>query len=398
MQINIPILFVEINKNEYIFIVGDKKENGEFKLIHSQKATLNGIHKNKIISFDIVYKDIKENIYSIEQNYNCVFKEVIVIINNFNCSLINFSGFKRLNGSQLKKENITYILNTLKAKITETEEQKNILHIFNSKYLLDKSKIDNLPIGLFGNFYSQELSFFLIDINDLKNLKKIFNNCNLKIKKIISKNFLEGTKIIDNFPNVETFLRIEISEDEIEIIYFENSALKFNQNFKFGSNLILNDISKVIALKLNIVKKILTNSDFSKGNLEDSYIEKDFFLNENFRKIKKKLILDIAKARIEEIAEITVFKNINLQSFLSKDLKIFIKFTNNKNIKSVDDIYKIVFSKENKFDLNFLEDFDLDETYKSADKLVQFGWKKEAVPVVQEKKSLIARFFDLFFN
>ena len=64
----------------------------------------------------------------------------------------------------------------------------------------------------------------------------------------------------------------------------------------------------------------------------------------------------------------------------------------------MDDIYKIVFSKENKFDLNFLEDFDLDETYKSADKLVQFGWKKEAVPVVQEKKSLIARFFDLFFN
>jgi len=398
MQINTPILFVEINKNEYIFIVGDKKENGEFKLIHSQKAAFNGIHKNKFISFDIAYKDIKENIYSIEQNYNCIFKEVIVIINNFNFSLINFSGFKRLNGSQLKKENITYILNTLKSKITEIEEQKNILHIFNSKYLLDKNKIDNLPIGLFGNFYSQELSFFLIDKNDFKNLKKIFDNCNLKIKKIISKNFLEGTNIIDNFPNVETFLRIEISEDEIEIIYFENSALKFNQNFKFGSNLILNDISKVIALKLNIVKKILTNSDFSKGNLEESYIEKDFFFNENFRKIKKKLILDIAKARIEEIAEITVFKNINLQSFLSKDLKIFIKFTNNKNIKCLDYIYKIVFSKENKFDLNFLDDFDLDETYKSANKLVQFGWKKEAVPVVQEKKSLIARFFDFFFN
>ena len=45
-------------------------------------------------------------------------------------------------------------------------------------------KIDNLPIGLFGDFYSHELSFNLINKNDLKNLKNIFNECNLKIKNI----------------------------------------------------------------------------------------------------------------------------------------------------------------------------------------------------------------------
>ena len=40
--------------------------------------------------------------------------------------------------SQLAKENITYILNSLKSKINEIENEKIILHIFNSKYLLDK--------------------------------------------------------------------------------------------------------------------------------------------------------------------------------------------------------------------------------------------------------------------
>jgi len=398
MKINTPTLFVEINKYEYIFIVGDKKENDDFELIHSQKVVLNGIINNKIISFDIVYKDIKENIYSIEQNYNCVFKEVVLIINNFNCSLINFSGFKKLNGSQLKKDNITYILNTLKSKILEVEEKKTILHIFNSRYLLDNRVTENLPIGLFGNFYSQELSFLLIDTNDYKNLKNIFDKCNLKIKKIISKSFLEGTKIINDFPKSETFFSIEISEDNIEIIYFENNALKFTQFFKFGSDLIFKDITKVLALRLDIVKNILINSDFSKKSLEHSYIEKDFFRDQNFRKIKKKLIWDIAKARIEEIAEIVLFKNINIKSFLNKDLQIFLRLKKNTDIKCINDIFKTVLSAEKKFDLNILKDFDLDGIYKGADKLVQFGWKKEAVPVVQEKKSLIKRFFDLFFN
>ena len=78
---------------------------------------------------------MKNNIYSIEQKLNFIFKEANVIINNFEYSLINFSGYKKLNGSQLLKENITYIINSLKSKINELEEDRTILHIFNQKYL-----------------------------------------------------------------------------------------------------------------------------------------------------------------------------------------------------------------------------------------------------------------------
>ena len=41
---------------------------------------------------------------------------------------------------------------------------------------------------------------------------------------------------------------------------------------------------------------------------------------------------------------------------------------------------------------------NIDEMYYGLFKLVQYGWKREAVPVIHEKKSLIARFFDLLFN
>ena len=58
---------------------------------------------------------------------------MILIIDNFDYSCVNISGFKKLDGSQLLKENISYILNSLKLAITENEKQKTILHIFNSK-------------------------------------------------------------------------------------------------------------------------------------------------------------------------------------------------------------------------------------------------------------------------
>ena len=66
-------------------------------------------------------------------------------------------------------------------------EKKTILHIFNSGSVLDGTKVNNLPIGLFGDFYNHELTFFLLENNELKNVNTIFNENNLKINKILLK-------------------------------------------------------------------------------------------------------------------------------------------------------------------------------------------------------------------
>ena len=208
MAINSPFLILEINQHEYIFAAAKVEENNKFELIEVIKVELEGISGNKISNPELVFKIIKENIYTMEQKLGFIFQEVILLINNFDCTITNFTGFKKLNGTQLGKDNITYILNSLKSKINETEANKKILHILTSKYVLDKKIIDNLPIGLFGNFYSQELAFFLINTNDYKNLKTIFDKCNLRIKKIISKNFIDGINIISNL-KTETFIKIE---------------------------------------------------------------------------------------------------------------------------------------------------------------------------------------------
>ena len=165
-----------------------------------------GINNNKISNFDLISEIFKNNIYSIEKKIDFTFKEAIILIDNLEHTLINLTGYKKLNGSQLSKDNVTYLLNSLKLLINENEKNNTILHIFNSKYLLDKKEIENLPIGLFGNFYSHELSFFMINTNDHKNLNNILNNCNLKLKKLFQK-ILDGANFINENKENETFLR-----------------------------------------------------------------------------------------------------------------------------------------------------------------------------------------------
>ena len=398
MDIKSPKLFVEINNFETIFVVLENLENNDIKVIYKDKIINEGISNNKIFDFDLIVNNFKKNIYLIEQKLNFTFKEAVIMIDNFDCSVIALSGYKRLNGSQLVKENITYILNSLKTKIGEVEKNKTVLHIFNSKFILDQKEIKNLPIGLFGNFYTHELSFFLIDKNDLKNLINIFKQCNLKVKKIISKNFIEGVNLINVNSNTDTFFKIEINNTNSQILYFENSSLKFIQNFDFGSNLIMSDISKVIGLKVDNIKKILENCNFEKRDLENEYLEKEFFLQKNFRKIKKKLFFEIANARIVELSEIILFKNINFIDFLKSKKTIFLKLNDHLITKCFKDNLEFNFSRKNNFNYNLIDEETFSNLFESASNIVQYGWKKEAVPIVQEKKSIIARIFDFFAN
>ena len=133
------------------FSVCNIVDNQKLEIIHSVSVPIEGAIDNKISDYELLYNLIKD-IYNIEQKLILFFKEIIIILDNLNLSLINFTGFKNLNGSQLVKENITFILNSLKSEIIKFEKKK-ILHIFNSKFILDHKNTENLPIGLFGDFF-----------------------------------------------------------------------------------------------------------------------------------------------------------------------------------------------------------------------------------------------------
>ncbi len=391
-------LYLEINNTNFIFFVRSNDDQNNFKTIYELKTKLEGITNDRISDIDKISDVIKENIYAIEKKLNYTFKEIIVILENFNPQFINFSGYKKLNGSQILRENITYILNTLKSCVSEIELKKTILHIFNSKFILDKKKIENLPIGLFGDFYSHELSFALINYNDDKNLNLIINKCNLKLKKIFLKSFIKGTRLSDDYKNIDTFFYIQIKDNNSKIFYFENDSLKSEQNFRFGTDIIIKDISKITSLNIDTVKKILEETEFKEDFSDDNYVEEEFFIGENYRKIKKKLIYEVAQARIEEILDIIIFKNINYCYYSTISKQIFFEKNSKQQLKFIEKIYGRIFSNNSKFTVNYVDNASSDNILDSSDKLVHFGWKKEAIPITQTNKSIVARIFDTIFG
>ena len=70
-----------------------------------------------------------------------------------------------------------------------------------------------------------------------------------------------------------------------------------------------------------------------------------------------------------------------------------------KSLKKAGSVKKIITYDNDKSVNEVIKKNNLsDEIFNNVYSLVQYGWKKEAIPIVQEKKSIIARFFELFFK
>ncbi len=388
-------LFLEINNDNFIVAVGEYDEELNFKIIDKEIFLPQGYQNGKITNLGMCGDDLKKTIKRIENRLNFLFSDANVITNQNNFECVNVSGFKKLNGNQILSEDISYIINDIRSKLIETEKYKKIIHLFNSKYLLDNKNMKNLPIGLFGDFYSHQLTFFLVNNNDLKNIKILLNKCNINLKKVILKSFVEGIKVV-NQKKKDTFIKIRVNKNDSHLICFDNSAFCFFQKFSFGSDIILKDISKVCSLDIENVRKIILGSNLEILN-NNVFVDKGYFKQDDYRKISLKHLVEISLARIEEISNILLNQNNNLHILKDDTINLYLDFED----KEISYKFKNIFLKNFKnciLNEENLIDKDPLVSIKIFGDLLSKGWAKEAIPILTRKSSWISRIFSSFFE
>ena len=93
-----------------------------------------------------------------------------------------------------------------------------------------------------------------------------------------------------------------------------------------------------------------------------------------------------------------MFQNVNFKSFDKTYNKIFLEIDHKKLSKCFNETCQTTFLKKSNSNFHLVENVSNDSIIGTANKIVHFGWKKEAVPVYRSQKSFIARFFDAIFG
>tara|TARA_Y100000590_G_scaffold84968_1_gene94958 strand:- start:1309 stop:2538 length:1230 start_codon:yes stop_codon:yes gene_type:complete len=393
-NINIKCLIFKINNNN------------ESEILSTSITSSEGIHNGVIINLTKASKAIRSCISIAEKNAKILLKKINVVLEGPEFLSTKFTKYKKINGSKIHKDDIDFLLKEAKKQLILNDKKQSIVHIFNHNYVVDGKAFEDEPIGVYADSLSHEMTFITIPKNNLKNITQAFIDCDIEIERLILNTFALGAKLLNNKELQFGSILIDMGFEKTSLGLFKNLALVHSITLPLGINHITKDISKVCSLSLEESEVIRNSIDFyfkNNQNIfdENHYLKNSYFINSSYRKISKNLILNVVKARLDEIFE-TVKKQIIVPEFNLNSGVGFLLVGGGSKLLNIEKHCEKFFGQRIKkiSDNNNEKEKDLEKNFASclgAFKIIKDGWETEAIPEKVDKNakkiSFLAKIF-----
>jgi len=394
---------IELGNKNIKCLIFSTNQNNDSEIISTTVAPSEGIRNDVVENLSKASNAIRTCISNAEKKSKISLKKINVVFEQPDFLCTKFSKQKKIDGSKIHKDDIEFLLKEAKKQLILNDDKQSIIHIFNYNYIVDGKKFIEEPIGVYADLLTHEISFITTLKNNLRNLNQVFIDCDIEIERLISKTFASGVELLSNEEMQSGSILIDIGFEKISLGLFKNLALVHSITFPFGINFIAKDISKVCSLTFTESKKIINDIDYlfndtQKPFDEENYLKNIYFFESNFRKISKKLILDVMKARLDEIINVVKknleFPGLNLD--LGTKLLLIGNATNFFNIKKY--IFNCLGKNITQINSRKISDENLSSCL-GAVKIVNDGWETEAIPSISdrniEKMSFFAKIFGI---
>jgi len=407
MTVDDPIGIIELG-NINIKCLIFKINNNNAEILSTSITPSDGFHNDAVVNLSKASRAIRACISDAEKKAKIPLKKINVVIEQPDFLCTKFSKHKKINGSKIHKDDIEFLLKEAKKQLVLNDKKHSIIHIFNHNYIVDGKNFAEEPIDVYADSLTHEIAFITIPKNNLKNINQVFINCDIEIERLISRTFTLGVKLLNHKDLEFGSAILDLGFEKISFGLFKNLALVHSITFPIGVNHLTKDISKVCSLSLDESENIRNNIDFSFQNNQklfdkNDYLKNIYFVNSNFRKISKNLILNIIKARLDEVFE-KLKKELIIPGFNLTSGMHFLLTGGGSDISNIEKCFINFFGSNIKIlNKNTLEkDKVLEKNFASclgALKIIKDGWETEAIPKISgkniEKISFFAKIFKI---
>ena len=209
------------NENQffYLAIVGQNLHIDYFE----SKNSYSSFQKNYLmpdtlddnLNLIVLSKFILEKVKDFEKEVGRFIEKVYVITdakyNKFSLSLKN-----KYDSDKIKETDVVRLISDAKQQISRNNKDFVILHLLVDKYIVDGEEYLEFPENRSYKEFIIEISFITVQNSTVKTLNKIFKDCNIEVKKIISHQYsssfaeksdlspcIAGKKVIDGINPLE---------------------------------------------------------------------------------------------------------------------------------------------------------------------------------------------------
>ena len=179
------------NENQffYLAIVGQNLHIDYFE----SKDSYSSYQKNYLmpdtlddnLNLIVLSKFVLEKVKDFEKEVGRFIEKVYVITdakyNKFSLSLKN-----KYDSDKIKETDVVRLISDAKQLISRNNKDFAILHLLVDKYIVDGEEYLEFPDNRSYKEFIIEISFITVQNSTVKTLNKIFKDCNIEVKKIIS--------------------------------------------------------------------------------------------------------------------------------------------------------------------------------------------------------------------
>mgnify|MGYP001261012845 FL=1 len=231
------------NENQffYLAIVGQNLHIDYFESKDSNSSYQKNYHMpdtlDDNLNLIVLSKFVLEKVKDFEKEVGRFIEKVYVITdakyNKFSLSLKN-----KYDSDKIKETDVVRLISDAKQQISRNNKDFAILHLLVDKYIVDGEEYLEFPENRSYKEFIIEISFITVQNSTVKTLNKIFKDCNIEVKKIIShqysSSFAEKSDISPCIAGKKVIDGINPSEVMTHNLYTKKQGL-FEKMFNFFS-------------------------------------------------------------------------------------------------------------------------------------------------------------------
>ena len=283
--------------------VGQIIPNLPLQIIAKEETPSAGIRRGDVIEVDEVAKRLQENLErlleKVDREGSCG-----VAYGGMHFSFLESKGVvavSRADG-EITEEDKERAIEA--GRTVSLPSNKEILETIVRGFSVDKESGIKNPVGMTGVRLEAELFLILVSAPYFKNLKKCLDKSQIEVSNFYLSGLAAEKALLSRKDKEAGCLLLDIGAQTTKMCIFEEGELSFVSVLPLGSFLITNDIAIAFQIPLEIAERLkvkyafLSQGDFSKKeeiNLKE--------IGGEDIKIKKKTLIEVVEARVDEILE-----------------------------------------------------------------------------------------------
>jgi cell division protein FtsA len=271
----------------------------------------NGIKAGRITDIKAAETSIALAVEAAEQMSGEKIRKVYVSLSSNNLISQRHHSELMIAGHEINDKDLNRLLLQILDK--HNDQELEVIHSFAYDYMLDGNRgIDN-PLGMYGNHLSGDFHVISAPVTHLLNINNCIARCQLEVENYISTSYASGIACLTSDETALGSTLIEFGGGCTSISVFNRGHMLYTDAIPIGGLHVTNDIARGLATDFASAERIKTLYGTTILTSADSneIIEVPLSAANDYGEmslIKRAELVEIIRARVEEIIEIIIKK------------------------------------------------------------------------------------------